>query len=107
MCIIVVILNLIAFLHSGLVTIRDTEAIIRPQTSDSGTSKFMSCFTPSEPKHHSVDSIASRDSSHAMTSAQSQRSLRSAFERTSIYSSASVDDSPRLGLDLDRLDRER
>lgn len=127
MCIIVIALNLVAFLHSGLVTIRDTEAIIRPQTtnfsrSSTTTGRLLSFFSSGQEdernysgsllgdrtKSRSINTTPVPSNSNAppmsgggMSSSQSHRSLRSAMERGSIFSS-----SDRLN-DLDRLDRER
>jgi hypothetical protein len=118
MCILVIVLNLVAFLHSGLVTIRDTEAIIRPKpTNYSQGSKFKKFFSPAVSRASSQSSESDSESganaiNHypGMQSAQSARSLRSAMERSSLFSNASMGDLTKAGqqgTDVDRLDRER
>ena len=114
MCIIVIVLNLIAFLHSGLVTIRDTEAIIRPKPTNYGnesSSKFMSCFSAPVSRQNSRASSASI--SHIDNhypdihgSSHSVKSLKSTMnDRSSLYNSNG--DLAKMGADLERLDRDR
>lgn len=104
MCVVVVMLNLVAFLHSGLVTIRDTEAIIRPSTatkdSARSASKFMSCFTPPVSREHSFDMEASCSNSAETGSKLSARGAQQARSNSSkLFASTSLGDLSKLGRD--------